>query len=193
MRRSDEVESITAIRYKKNMDKAYSLFELIVVIFALSIFLFVSIPKFNFLDNFILQNELDRLFSTFYYLQQKAIATNEEQKLYFNLDLNSYEYVGKSNLKQNYKLPNKVRFGLLDNIFGPPSKPEKRVNLPITFKKTKKNLFEVIFYTDGKISSGNVYMITKDKKNLMSLSVSVSPFALITKYKYQNKKWLFLK
>ncbi len=175
------------------MDKAFSLFELIVIISVLSILFFVSLPKFNFLDNFILQNEVDKLFSTFYYLQQKAITSGEEQKLYFNIDLNSYEYPGKFGKKQNYILPDKIQFGVFDNVYGPPSKPENKIMLPITFKKIDKNLFEVIFFTDGRIACGNAYMITKDKKNLMSLGCSVSPFATIIKYKYQNKKWISLK
>ena len=75
-------------------------------------------------NKFILQNEVDKIFTTFSYLQQKAIATNTPQELFFYLNKNSYSFLEKNSNKL-YVLPSKVSFGVFQNILGPPSRPKK--------------------------------------------------------------------
>lgn len=169
--------------------KGFSLIELLITISILFIILFISVPKIFYLKDFILQNEVEKLASVFYYLQQKSITLNQEQYLKFNLKSNSYFYLGKDNKIQNYFLPEDVRFGIIDGVLGPPTKPVDVIKNVISFKQVQDNIFEVTFYTDGIISSGIVYFTNKDKKSLMALSCPVSPYSCVRKYKYQKKLW----
>ncbi|MBD3273494.1 hypothetical protein GF385_04060 [Candidatus Dependentiae bacterium] len=172
--------------------KAFSLFEILITIAAIFIFVTLTIPKFSFIDKFILQNEVDKLFTTFSYLQQKAIAQNNVQELIFDLNKNGYYFLEKGN-KKFCILPNKVLFGVLNNVLGPPSSPKKKIKFPISFEKLNVYKFRVIFFPDGKISSGSVFLINKNKNHLMALSCPVSPFSCIRKYKYENNRWVSLK
>ena len=167
------------------LNKGFSLIELLITVSILFIILFISVPKLFYFENFFLQNEVDRLAGVFYYLQQKAITLNQEQ----NLKLNSYFYSGKNNNIQTYVLPSIIKFGIIDGVLGPPTKPINVIKSVITFKQIKDNIFEVIFYPDGIISSGNIYFTDKHKKSLMALSCPVSPYSCIRKYKYQKKLW----
>lgn len=173
-------------------NKGFSLFELLITLTAILIFVTLTLPKFSFVNRFILQNELDKLFTTFSYLQQKAIATNVSQELFFYLNKNGYSFLEKNSNKL-YILPSNVAFGVLQNVLGPPTRPKKAIKNPISFKKLNDQEFKVTFFTDGNISSGSVFLVDEDKKHLMSLSCPVAPFSCIRKYKYENNRWVFLK
>ena len=171
------------------LKKAFSIIELFVVIAAIAILFAVTVPRFSFVNRFVLQNEVDKLFTVFSFLQQKAIATNQEQEIIFNLTDNSYLH----NLKDGkeavcYKLPEVVKFGFLEGVKGPPSSPTKLIKNVVTFKGNK-----VIFFNDGKIQPGTVYLIDKDEKNMMSVTCPVSQVSCIRKYKHEGKKWICLK
>ncbi len=170
----------------------FSLLELVITLSIFVTILFFTIPRFSFVSSFIINNEVDRLYSTFYFLQQKAIAINEEQKLYLDLSRNGYYYFGKNNNKCFHKFHNSVKFGILAGALGPPSKPRKKIKKVITFKKVDKNIFRVSFLSDGIISPGNLYLVSNDKKHLMGIGCPVSPFSFIKKYRYQNKVWVSL-
>ena len=172
--------------------RGFSLFELLITLAVIVIFATLTIPKLTFINKFILQNEVDKIFTTFSYLQQKAIATNTPQELFFYLNKNEYSFIEKNSNKL-YVLPSKVSFGVLQNVLGPPARPKKIIKNPISFNKLDDGVFKVTFFTDGNISSGSVFLIDEDKKNLMSLSCPVSPFSCIRKYKYENNRWVSLK
>ncbi|MFH1461461.1 MAG: prepilin-type N-terminal cleavage/methylation domain-containing protein [bacterium] len=170
------------------VNKGFSLFELLVTIAAFVLFITLIVPKFNFINKFILQNEVDKLFTIFSYLQQKAIAANIEHTLLFDLNKKTYEYC-----QTEYKLPEKINFGILPGVLGPPAKPRKIIKEPILFEKLSDKIFRVIFYPDGNISSGSIFFVDIKKNYLMSLSCPVSPFSCIRKYKYENSQWVLLK
>ena len=172
--------------------KGFSLFELLITLAAIVIFATLTLPKLTFVNRFILQNEVDKLFTIFSYLQQKAIATNVPQELFFNLNKNAYSYLEKNSNKL-YLLPGKVSFGVLQNVLGPPSRPQKTIKNPVSFKKLNDQEFKVTFFPDGNISSGSVFLIDEDRKHLMALSCPVAPFSCIRKYKYENSRWVSLK
>lgn len=173
-------------------NKAYSLFELLIIFVIIIIFATLTIPKFNFVNKFILQNEVDKLFVIFSYLQEKAMALNKQQELYFDLSNNTYSYIATNNFLKKYKLPEIVEFGILSRVLGPPSRPNKIIKNPITFEKLDNNLHVIKFYPNGIISSGSVFFVDKNKKYLFSLNCPVSPFSCIRKYEYKNKKWILL-
>lgn len=171
--------------------KGYSLFELLITLAAIVIFVTLTLPKFNFVNKFILQNEVDKIYVTFSYLQKKAMASNRTQELYVDLFKNTYSYATVNNSFKEYKLPKVVEFGLIPGVLGPPYNPSKVIKSPITFKK-KDNLYVINFYPDGNISSGSIFFVDKDKKYLFSLSCPVAPFSCIRRYKYENNKWVLL-
>lgn len=173
-------------------NKAFSLFEFTITIAALFIFIFFSLPKLSFVNDFILRSEVEKLFTTFSYLQERAIASNQEQYLIFDLDNHSYSFFDKNEVNKIVLLPKEVRFGCLQNALGPPANPKKKIKKIISFKKIENSKFKVTFLPDGDISAGSVYLIDKNRTKLVALSSSVSPFACIRTYKYQSNKWISL-
>jgi competence protein ComGC len=173
-------------------NKGYSLFELLITVAAIVIFVTLTVPKFSFVNKFVLQNEVDKLYVTLSYLQKKAMALNKQQELYFDLINNVYSYTSINNSFKKYKLPQVVEFGILPGVLGPPSKPHKVIKNPITFEKLDNNLHVIKFYPDGIISSGSVFFVDKDKRFLLSLSCPLSPYSCVRKYEYKDKKWVLL-
>ena len=147
----------------------------------------VTIPKMSFLNNFLLQNEADKLFSVFFYLQQKSVASNFEQKLFFDLNDNSYFFIDENNKKHVNKFPDVIKFGFLKNSYGPPSYPTKLIDTPVSFKNDKE--LSVKFFNDGKIQSGSVYLIDKNQKFMMAVTSPIAQVSYFRKYKYQNGNW----
>ena len=165
--------------------RAFSIIELLVCFAIIFVLLTISVPKFMFFNKFILTSQTDKLFATFSYLQQKAIASNQEQKLTFNLKNNTYSHDNKS-----YKLPEVVRFGCLPGAKGPPSSPSKEIKKSITFAKLSESQFCMSFYVDGKVSPGTAYLIDKDQKFMMALTCPISQVSCIRKYKYDDGRWV---
>ena len=167
--------------------KSFSLVELLAVVFVMIILLSFTTQKFLFFNKFILKNEVDRIFTLFSYLQQKAITSNTQQEIIFNLQNDSYLMNLQS--KEN-KLASVVRFGFLPNSYGPPSDPKKTIKDAITFKKIEDNKFKVTFCSDGKIETGSIYFVDKDYKYMLAITIPVSNVSYIRKYEYKNGKWL---
>mgnify|MGYP006290206435 FL=1 len=176
-------------RIKKR--KAFSLIEILIVIAILFTLFTVSFSRFSFFNKFIVKSEVDNLYNTFYFLQQKAIAGNCEQKLYFDLNNNSYFYFlnGK---KVNHKLANLVEFGFKNGVLGPPSSPVKPIKNTITFKKDKKCGYFTEFYSNGIIDSGTIYFVDRNYKYLFALTCPISQVSYIRKYQYLKNKWIIV-
>ncbi len=166
--------------------ESFSLFELLAVVAVIIILLTVTVSNSSFFNKFVLKNEVDKVFTLFSYLQQKAIASNKQQEIVFDLQNNSYLMNFES--KEN-KLANVVKFDFLPNSYGPPSDPTKLIQSAVSFKKDGQNKFKAIFYPDGKIESGSIYLIDKDYKYMMALTVPVSNVSYIRKYEYKDGRW----
>ncbi|MFA5075323.1 MAG: hypothetical protein WC436_04440 [Candidatus Babeliales bacterium] len=170
------------------LKKSFSIIEFIVCFSIILILLVISVPKFFMFNKFILINQADKLFSTFSFLQQKAIASNLTQNLKLNLKENSYCYDNKI-----FKLVDNVKFGFLSGVKGPPSNPIKNIDSAISFEKINDFEYNVIFYSDGKIKPGTLYLVDKDHKFMAALTCPISQVSFIRKYKYDNNKWICLK
>lgn len=171
---------------------SFSLIEIFVVIAAIVILFGIFIPRLSFLNIFILENETDKIFSIFSFLQQSAIASNVEQKVLFDLKDNSYSYFKNEKINK-IKLPNIIKFGFLQNSIGPPSSPAKKIKRAISFKKESENLFTATFFRDGKIQPGTIYLVDNNNRFMMALTCPISQVSNIRKYKYNNGKWICLK
>lgn len=167
---------------------SFSLLELLVVIAILIAILLIAFPSFNFLEEAILKQELDILYSTFCFTQKKALASNKEQTIIFDTTNNSYSYKSLSNTDNSYKLPKEVSFGFLQGSMGPPSNPKNLIKSAITFEK-KGHKFEAKFFANQAISPGSIYLINLKKSKMVALTVPISQISLIRKYFFKNKSW----
>lgn len=157
---------------------AFSLIEVIVVLCLCSFITTLVITNFSFLDATIVRAEMDTLAIICNYLQQLALATNTESVLIFNEQSNSYMFG-----KYKEKLSQRVRFGVLPGIQGPPGNPHSLVSKAITFPEQK-----IIFYPTGIISAGTVYVTDKKGTCQYALSNAVSQVSHVRIYKY-DRNW----
>lgn len=134
--------------------------------------------------------ELDNLYGHCMRLQQEALLTGRRRELVFDTIHQRYEID-----KKTYALSPHVMFADPSHAPRPPSQTKgpqikesgiDESQAGITFVKNK-----IIFYPDGIISSGTVYLTDKLKKHLYALSVGISQVSFIRRYSYQNG-WVLL-
>lgn len=181
--------------------KAFSLIELLIFLSLILVMVTVAVPRLDFFNNYFLSHELDKLFVTFSYLQQKAIAGNKKYSITFNLADNSYSYQSENpvNISEfvTTRLSESVAFGFIEGVMGPPSNPtqkiEKSINLEKIINNSDRKLSEqVSFWPNGRISHGTIYLVDKSHKHMGALTCSVSQVSYIRRYKYENSRWEML-
>jgi prepilin-type N-terminal cleavage/methylation domain-containing protein len=161
--------------------KGFSLIELCITIALFALIATITFPSLWFLRRQQVISEVDKLFSVFSYLQQAAIAGNKDLMLQFNIELNSYSF---ENTK--IQLSEYTKFAIKEGVKGPPSSPIKTISSPITFIKE-----QVVFYADGKMQPGTVYLTDSKKHYLYAITIPISQVSLIRKYKYTTK-WVLI-
>ena len=162
------------VRSKTN---GFTLIELMITVSLCALVLTLTLVNVYFLNRGIVRSEVDKLYSACMYLQQRALTSNTQQELVFNQEQNSYSYAGRA---EKVRAP--VTFGVIPHVKGPPSSPSKIVKFPITFKKGK-----ILFYPDGIISSGTVYLSDSKKQFLYALSSGVGSVSHLRMYRYSGK------
>lgn len=173
------------------MKKSFSLIEFSVSMALVMLIFMISFSRFSFLHFFILKNETSKLSNLVSFLHQKSISINKKQILFLSQKDNSYFYF-TGNKKVTYKFPDVIKFGFLKKSLGPPAKPKKLIQKAITFKRTEKNIFKLIFFPDGVCDSGTIYLIDKNNKHMFALTSSISKLTYFQKYKYVSKKWIIV-
>jgi len=158
--------------------KAFTLIELMIVICLFALLARFAMIQFSFLDATIAHIELDKLIAACLYMQQLAIATNEEKYLIF--DEKKQEYYFDT---YHEKLSQRVRFDFLSETKGPPGSPVNNIEKAITFLSHR-----ICFYPTGIISSGTVYLVDVKKQSLYALSNAVSHVSFLRMYTY-NGSW----
>ena len=166
---------------KKINLKAFTLIELTIALALLALIITISIPNFWFLSQQIVASDLEKLHMTFSYLQQSAISSNRNYILTFNKSDNSYSYENRRE-----KLSQGVQFATITRVKGSPSTNADIVK-PITFVNEK-----IIFYPNGQIQPGSVYLSDTRQKYLYAITVPISQISFIRKYKYQRNKWTLI-
>jgi hypothetical protein len=136
----------------------------------------VSTPALRLFDRLIVRIELDNIYTQCMLLRQQARMTGVAQELIFDPLTHAYSAAG-----QHYKLPRMVRFGILNQVKGPPSVHHSFVTKPITFPKNK-----IIFYPDGIMQAGTVYLCDRAQQFLCALTIAVSPISYIRRYTYSS-------
>jgi len=153
----------------------------------------IAIPRMLSLQRYYVLQELERLTVTFKYLQQKALASNTQQIITFDIHNNSYKFQGPGGKIQTYTLSNGIFFGTIKNILGPPAKPTHVIQDVITFKKDQKEhdspVFQATFFPNGQISTGAAYLTDQDKQTTGAFTCAVSQVSYIRVYIYENNTW----
>lgn len=162
-------------------EKGFTLIELCISIALFLLIMTITFPSLWFLRSQQVISEVDKLFSVFGYLQQSAITSNKDQLLQFDLQNNSYSFESST-----IKISEHIKFAIKENVKGPPSVPINNLTKPITFLKE-----QVVFYKDGKIQPGTVYLTDSKKEYLYAITVPISQVSLIRKYKYTGK-WVLI-
>lgn len=110
------------------------------------------------------------------YLQLTALLGKNTKVLKFDIKAGTYSYDAITE-----RLPDSVQFNFIDQAKGPPSKPTQPLESATTFKHN-----EIIFYPDGIISPGAVYLTSKDKQVMYALSSPVAAASSLRLYLYDG-------
>ncbi len=159
----------------------FSLIELCITIALFALIVTITFPGIWFIRQQQVISEVDKLFSVFSYLQQSAIASNKDLVLQFDRQSSTYSFENGVT-----KLSAHIKFAIKDGVKGPPSTPVNFIVNPITFIKD-----QVVFYANGKMQPGTVYLTDSKKDYLYAITIPISQVSLIRKYKYTNN-WLLL-
>ncbi len=154
--------------------KAFTLVELLVVVALICMLAGLTVHQFTFMQGHV-RSELDGLYQACLYMQRHALVTRQQQILTLDLDQHRYQFNGR-----NYKLAKGVQFGIIP-AKGPPSSPNKHLTKACTFKND-----QIIFYPDGIIDSGSVYLTNENHDLLYALTVAVSPYSYLRTYCYAD-------
>jgi type II secretory pathway pseudopilin PulG len=156
----------------------FSLIELAVIIALIASCAALSIALIPAFTANSVRTELDILYQTCLYLKHHALLTGADQTLTFDLANNSYSYG-----KRIYKLPASTRFGVIAGAKGSPGNPQRTLETPCTFKHDR-----IKFYKDGAIDAGSIYLVDRNQKRMVALTIAVSEYAYMRRYRY-NDGW----
>lgn len=133
-------------------------------------------------DRYLVRLELERLYAAMVMVQQHAVGTHKSQAIIVDCAHNCYiTPYGREQLTPG------VIFGVVDNIKGPPSSPLTTIKKPVTFSNNR-----IVFYEQGIIDAGTIYMTDKAKNYQYALSCGVGEEPYIRCYYYQ-KCWTLLR
>ena len=167
----------------KNKRLGSSLIELLIVVTLLVILVSLAIPSLVFLRQQSISSELDKLQIVCHLLQKQAVNYGRKEYLLFNVADHAYFYCNHTE-----HLTQGCFFNYIKGVSGPPANPKEAISLPVTFPHQK-----IIFYPNGAISAGTVYLTDKYAKTMYALTVPISQVSFMRKYKYHNGSWTYLK
>ena len=150
------------------------------IVFALvACIIILGISQITFLYKLQVKSEVELLHTTLCSLQQRALTTNTEQMLRFDSANNSYFFNGTT-----HALPPSIQFGYKDGAQGPPSAPSKPITHACSFVDNT-----IIFWPDGIIKSGTVYLVDKKKRYAYALSNAIGTVSFLRIYEHKQGTW----
>ncbi len=108
------------------------------------------------------------------FMQRKAMIEGEPCVLYFDIACRRYS------AESAQQLSSTVRFGAGDKVKGPPWRPERTIREPTTWKNG------VVFYPDGTIAAGAVYLTNARGEYTYALTSDASEASHIRRYFYDG-------
>lgn len=161
----------------------FSLIEIMISISLIALILSFGLLSFRYLNKSLVRSDMEKLYSICTYLQQLAIVTNKKQMLTFDINQNCYHYQNHKERLNPYTI-----FGFVSkNIKGPPSRPTRTINTPISFICNK-----ITFTPRGISQSGTIYMTDKNRRYQFALTTPVSQISFLRKYQYDNETWNYI-
>ena len=160
--------------------KSFTLIELTITLALVMLAISISLPVVLNTHHLYVATQARTLQVTCWALQQQAFAQNKQITLKFNQTNNSYNCYPA----QHTKLAPRVKFGVIPGVLGPPASPQKQLTHAITF------LDEIIvFYPDGRISPGSVYLVDDARRILYAVTVSVASISSVRLYRNIGGRW----
>ena len=159
----------------------FTLFEVSIVIMLVVLMVSLGMGYFRVIDRTLVRMELDKLYMLFVKLQQRARYEQKNLEISFDAVNNSYTY---GNTVE--KLAQGTQFGIIPNAKGPPSSPTTVLKNPVTFVDQR-----VIFYADGTIQAGTLYLTNTAHTILYALSCPISQVSYIRRYIF-DKHWILV-
>lgn len=162
-------------------NKGFSLIEVLIVLALIGTITALAIWNTQSLYRLTVRADIEKLYTTCLYLQQKALSCQEKQTLYFALDKKTYRYENCAE-----RLNTQVLYGFIAGAKGPPSSPHVLI--------TQENSFEnnqIVFYPDGVIQAGTLYLTDVNKRVLYALTSGVGQVSFLRKY-YYDGSWHLL-
>lgn len=169
---------------------SFTLLELVVVLCLILFLVTYTIPSFDFYKGLVLRRELQKIEALCYYLQQRAIVTGITQKMLIDPVKNNYSF-SKNGQKIDFQLTNPLTFGFINGVMGPPAQPTASIGQVATFS-FENGLFVINFVSNGRISSGSLYFVDKQKKVMGALTCAVSQVSYIRVYLFSTGQWELL-
>lgn len=155
----------------------FSLAELLIALLLFTVIATLTVTNTTFLHRFILQTEVEKLFSHCLAQQYKALMSGSNQRIVFDPKHGSYSIDN-----HRYKLPDDIQFGATDSAKGPPSAPSKKITKPVTWKNNT-----LVCHASGIIQPGTVYLTTRNKTQSWALSNGIGTVSFLRKYRYDGK------
>jgi len=165
-----------------NMDTGFFILEVSVTIFVIILVIAMAWPFMWFHDQIGIQHDVQKIYTSILYLQQRAKSNFETHYLELDIPKRSFKYNN-----QTHTLSSNAEFGVAPGVKGPPSAPKKDIINPITFEGKR-----VAFYADGTISAGIIYLFDRKTKETFAITSSVSYLSFIRKYKYSVSGWTLI-
>ena len=159
-----------------------------IVVVLVCILVVITTPRTSFFQQQTILADLHRLFTVFSFVQYKAMASNTQQTITFDLEKKSYTYLSLSNKETTVTLASGNMFGVIHGVKGPPSSLTSLIKKAITFQSPSGEL-RANLMTNGKISPGTVYLINQKTTILCALTCPVSQVSYIRLYVYRNGQW----
>lgn len=159
----------------------FSLIELMLTMTLCVVVMTLTMVNISFIHRGTVRAEMEKLYAACMYLQQCALSSNKEYTLEFDEKRRTYWFDGRQEVFES-----SVCFGAPSHVKGPPSEPRTLIKNAITFPGQR-----IIFYPDGVISSGTVYLTDNNKTTLYALSSAVAQISHLRKYSYTDS-WKLL-
>jgi len=158
----------------------FSLIELTIILALVSLIACLTLPLLTFFNRFALLAQAEKIVSMVTYVQHKAIIEHETHTL--TLDTAHARYMDD---KFTEILNPPIQFGIKPNTYGPPSKPTTLLTRPSTFAND-----QILFYPNGTISSGTVYLTDTSKAFMYAISIGVAQMPYVRLYRHAGNTWM---